>query len=283
MINSTSVMTASLILSMAMGSATAGAAKEHTLTLQFTPQETTGSSAPGAFDDMASRPVSLQFEDDRPASEKPVVGEGTDDSDRPFPWRATNSPSDFANEVFVRTAQGWGVRFDQSAPLVLAVRLTRFFVSEKDQAVGSTFAAEVRVAFELRDRSDAVLASGTAGGDARRYGRARSADNCNEVLSDAMKHAYATLFDHPGLKAAWSGRGSAPESKSQGISPAMLLSDVVALKNQGLTSDLIIRYINQQALATPLNAQDLGEWKKAQLPETVIQAALERSAAVKRP
>jgi len=223
------------------------------------------------------------FEDARPPSEVSIVGEGTDDDDHPFPWRAANSIPDFTKEILLRTAQGWGVRFEQAADLSLVVRLTRFFVSEKDQAVGSTYAADVRISFELREPEAKILASSTASGSARRYGRKRSADNCNEVLSDAMKQAYANMFDQPALQAAWSTKeAGSGGSKLQGLSPAALLVEVISLRGKGLSPELLVSYVDQQVLSTPMTAEDLGEWKKADLPESVIKAALQRSAAAKR-
>lgn len=278
---SLSTMVLVLTISMPTGLSSADSVKERTLALQFVPQETTGSSLPTLGEDIASRPIDLTFEDKRPPSETALVGEGTDDDDHLFPWRSTTPIPEFAKEVFVRTAQGWGVQIQQGADLMLAVRLTRFFVSEKDQAVGSNYTADVRVAFELKGHDGALLSSGVASGDARRYGRKRSADNCNEVLSDATKEAYANLFDQPGLQAAWSGKEVRSSTKPQAKSARALLLEVTGLKNQGFSSELLIRFINQQVLVAPLSAQDLVEWKEAGLPESVIQAALERSPTPK--
>ena len=278
---SSSTMVLVLTISTAIGLSRADSVKERTLALQFVPQDTTGSRSPTLGEGITSRPAGLTFEDKRPPSEVALVGEGTDDDDHLFPWRSTTPIPDFAKEVFVRTVQGWGVRIEEGTDLTLVVRLTRFFVSEKDQAVGSSYTADVRVAFELKGRDGTLLSSGVASGDARRYGRKRSADNCNEVLSDAMKEAYANVFDQPGLQAAWSGKEVRSSTKPQAISPSALLVELTGLKNQGFSSELLSRYINQQVLSAPLSAQDLVEWKKAGLPESVIQAALDRSPVPK--
>ncbi len=149
--------------------------KEKTLTLQFVPQESTGTSAPKLSGAMVERAVSVTFEDARPPSEVAQVGEGTDDHDHLFPWHSSNSVMEFATEVFHRTADGWGIQESEGADLILALRITRFFVTEKDQAVGSTYAADARVGFALKDRTGVVLADGVSAGSARRYGRKRSA------------------------------------------------------------------------------------------------------------
>jgi hypothetical protein len=268
-----------LTIVTAIGPSSADSVKERSLTLQFAPQESAGSSSPTLGEGMNARPVGLVFEDKRPPSEAGVVGEGTDDDDHLFPWRSTTSIHEFTKEVFVRTVQGWGIRIEEGTDLILVVRLTRFFVSEKDQAVGSSYTADVRVAFELRTHDGELLSSGVASGDATRYGRKRSADNCNEVLSDAMKESYASLFDQPGLQAAWSGKEVRSGTRSQAILPSALLIELTELKGQRFSSDSLIGYVNQQILSAPLSAQDMVEWKKAGIPESVIQAALDRSRA----
>lgn len=264
----------------------AGAPKERTLTLHFVPQEATGASSPLPFE-RPPRPLRLVFEDGRATPGSMLVGEGNDDDERFFAWHATSSIPEFAKDVFVQTAQGWGIRFEETADLALLVRLTRFVIKESDQAVGSTYSADVNVAFELREQ-DALVVSGAAHGDARRYGRKRSADNCNEVLSDATKEAYAALFDAPRLRRALEGKPSLPATSlpapdPSGMSPAALLVEVLNLDNQGFSSELIIRYINQQTLTVPLSAEDLVEWKKSGLPEYVIEAALDRSPSQEQP
>ncbi len=190
--------------------------KEKTLTLQFVPQESTGTSAPKLSGAMVKRAVSVTFEDARPPSEVAQVGEGTDDHDHLFPWHSSNSVMEFATEVFHRTADGWGIQESEGADVTLALRITRFYVTEKDQAVGSTYAADARVGFALKDRTGVVLADGVSAGSARRYGRKRSGENCNEVLSDAIKEAYAKLFDQPNLQAAWSGQHPTSTTQSNG-------------------------------------------------------------------
>jgi hypothetical protein len=264
-------------LSFAAGILYADSVKERTLTLQFMPQDNDETSSPRLAEGLAARPIDLTFKDGRPSSEAGLVGEGTDDDDHLFPWMSTNPVVEFAKGVLVRTAQGWGVRIEPGSPLTLEVRLTRFFISEKDQAVGSSYAAEVRLAYELKGRDGDILMTGVASGDASRYGRKRSADNCNELLSDAMKKAYAGLFDQQGLQAAWSGKAPGVDAKPTALTPSVLLADVVALKNQGFSPELLIGYISRQTLAAPLTAQDMMMWKGAGLHESVIQAALDRS------
>lgn len=263
----------------AMGFSLADSVKERVLNLSFVPQESTGEHAPSLAPSMATRSVSLSsFRDDRPRSEADLVGEGTDDDDHPFPWRASGSVVDFARGVFVRTASGWGIRLEDGQDLLLTVRLVRYYVQEKDQAVGSTYASDVRIGFELKTAAGKTLSSGVVSGSAHRYGRKRSADNCNEVLSDALKEAYAGLFDDASLQAAWSGTRTHPGTTGRTISAPALLAELVKLRSQGLGPEVLIGYVKQQTLSPPLSAQDVIDWKGAGMSESVIAAALERAS-----
>ena len=94
----------------------------------------------------------------------------------------------------------------------------RFHVDERNEAVGSTYSAEVQFTYVVTDASGATLAEGAAAGTANRYGRARSGANCAEVLSDALRDAVGTLLAMrgcrrrgraapPSASAAWPGTG----------------------------------------------------------------------------
>ncbi len=267
---------------VATGFCMADSVKERWLTLTFLPQETIGESVPTLNAAVTARPVTLSsFEDGRAQQEADVVGQGTDDNDHPFPWRTTDSIPDYARRVLLRAASGWGIRLEDDADLRLAIRLVRFWVQEKDQAVGSTYAAEVRVGFEIRDASDRVLGSGVVFGSTHRYGRKRSADNCNEVLSDAMKEAYAHLFDDASLQTAWSRADANAGGTSQLISASTLLAELVQLKQQGFGPEVLIRYVKLKTISPPLSAQDLLDWKAAGVEDAVTAAALERTSGGK--
>lgn len=272
-----------LSIGMAFAPLRAGAPKDLTLTLKFVPQEATGASAPALGEEITSRPASLTFEDKRTPTEGNIIGEYTDDKEK-LPWKATGSAGDYAKEVFLKTAGEWGIKLQEGADQRLLVRLIKFFIAEKDQAVGSTYAAQIRVTFELKSRDGNLLGSGTASGDASRYGRKHSADNCNEVLSDALKEAYSDLFDNPTLQAGWSGKGAPAQAakgqaaKGKPMSPGELLAELTSLKKQGFSTEMLIQFVDQQTLSAPLSAQDMTDYKKAEMPDAVIQAALARAA-----
>ena len=65
------------------------------------------------------------------------------------------------------------------------------------------YGTEVKLAFILKDAHGNNLAEGLGTGSAHRYGHAHSPENINEVLSDALKEAYANVLADPGLQKSW--------------------------------------------------------------------------------
>ena len=277
-----------LIALSLLATAPAGAADSGPLdiSLRYVPQESVGTSVANLPLGINERPVALSMEDGRTGADPAVIGETTDDDDRVWPVRSANLVP-YINEVLTKTAGEWGIRTEAGAPLKLDGKLMRFKVSESNKAVGSTYNADVQVGFTLRNAKGQTLWQGTSAGDATRYGRARSADNMNEVLSDALKEAYAGLFNDSGLQNAWMGNAKpiasgsssgAASSAGSGaaLSPQALLDELVKLKRQGFTTDLLVDYVNQKSISPALSADDMVKWKNAGMPQEVIKAALDR-------
>jgi len=257
------------------------------IALRFTPQESVASSAPNLALGITDRPVKLVVEDGR-AGDPVVIGEATDNDDKPWPVRATTPVIPWANEVLVKTATQWGIKNADNAPLVLVGKITHFMINDTKKPVGSMYNADVKMAFALKDARGNVLWEGTSGGSTARYGKSRSEDNANEVLSDAIKAAYAELFNSPGLQDAWLGKKSAaapavaaaPAAPSAPpITPSALLAELVKLQKQGFTTDLLVDYVNKKSLTAALSADDMVKWKQAGMPPEVIKAALNRAGS----
>src|SRR5262245_6902342 len=169
-----------------------------TITLVYTPQESVGSESPTLLPGISDHPVRVAVEDGRTVQDLAVIGETTDSDDRPWPVRASNSLAAWAGEVLTKNAGEWGIRVSDSAPLTLAAKITRFKVKETKKFMSSTYNADVQVAFTLKDAKGRTLWEGAAPGDATRFGHSRSEENINEVLSDALKEAYAGGLAEPG-------------------------------------------------------------------------------------
>lgn len=254
------------------------------MALQYTPQESVGTSSAVLAPGIADRPVRLSIEDGRAGSDPTVIGEISDHDDKVFPVHASNNVASWAGEVLQKNAADWGVKTLPNAPLSLTGKLTQFRLIASTKALGSTYNADIQVNFALKDAQGRTLWEGASVGDATRYGHSYSAENANEVLSDALKEAYADAFNNPGLQSAWtSGKGRpsatapAPAAAEPAVTPAALLADLVKLKKQGLTPDLLVDYVNQKTLSKALSADDLVAWKNAGMPQEVIKAALTRA------
>jgi hypothetical protein len=283
------VWTAGLALALGLIAGAAAAKKDlgpFKITLQYRPQESVGASTPSLAMGISEHPIKLSIADGRTVTDPVVIGESSDDDDRQWPVQAANDVVAWSNEVLNKSAADWGVRISPDAPLSLDERLMRFNLLEKNQALGSTYNAEVQVAFKLSNDRGQTLWEGTGAGDATRYGKSRSGENASEVLSDALKEAYATVFADPALQNAWLGKagpvasvapGAAPAAP--GMSPDELLAELVKLKKQGFTTDLLVGYVNQKNLSSPLTADDMVEWKNAGMPQEVIKAALARTGS----
>jgi uncharacterized lipoprotein YajG len=258
-----------------------------TMALQYIPQESVGTSSAVLAPGIADRAVRLSAEDGRAGSDPTIIGEISDHDDKVFPVHASNDVAAWANEVLQKNAADWGVKVAPNAPLSLTGKLTKFRLVASTKALGSTYNVEIQVNFALKDTQGRTLWEGAAAGDATRYGHARSAENANEVISDAIKEAYANAFNDPGLQSAWTGKGkpvasaAAPAAATApaepAVSPSALLADLVKLKKQGFTPDLLVDYVNQKTLTKTLSADDLVAWKNAGMPPEVIKAALARA------
>lgn len=254
-----------------------------TMALQYTPQESVGSSSAVLAPGMADRPVRLSMVDGRAGNDPKVIGEISDHDDKVFPVYASNDVAAWATEVLKKNAADWGIKVAPDAPLSLSGKLTHLRLVASTKALGSTYTVEIQVAFTLSDARGRTLWEGAAKGEATRYGHARSAENANEVLSDAIKEAYANIFNDPGLQGAWLGKSrpvasaSAPAAAAPAeppVSPETLLADLVKLKKQGFTTDVLVDYVNGKTLTKALSADDLVKWKNAGMPQEVIKAAL---------
>ncbi len=176
--------------------------------LKFAPQENVGRKSAALPPSMLDRPVRMQIEDARKQTEPRRLGEGTDDDDRVFQILSATDVAPFVTAVVARLAESQGVLESDSAASQLQLRISRFMVSEANKPVGSMYTAEVHLGFVFRNTPGGTAVEGAASGTANRYGRARSAANCAEVISDALKEAFVNLLGDVRLQAAWKSAGA---------------------------------------------------------------------------
>jgi hypothetical protein len=188
--------------------------KEVVVNLRFAPQEGVQSSSPDLAPAMLDRPFQLRVEDGRGLSAPLTIGQGTNDDDKTFPVVSSADPLAYIKNTLQQIATNWGLKLAADQKRVLTVRVLRFFVDESNKAVGSVYTAEVRITYALSEDGK-KLAEGSASGEAHRYGRARSAENISEVLSDALKEAFGDALSNGQLQSAWtSGKAAGGSSSS---------------------------------------------------------------------
>jgi hypothetical protein len=203
----------------------AGQRPELVVPLKFSPRDlrVTGLALPGPLID---QPIDIRVQDARQETDPRLIGRGTDDDDRLFPIRAANDVLQFATDVISQLAAEQGVKKSTSADRVLNVRVTRFAVTESNKALGSTYSAEVALAYGVSDAGGTTLMEGAVSDEANRYGRARSTGNCSEVLFDALKVAIAKMLSDPSLQAAWiSGRPATARAPAPAQTPQGAIED----------------------------------------------------------
>ena len=268
-------------------------ASDLVIPLKFIPTTKQGEVSAQLREGISSRAVAIEIEDARGMKSIDLVGEGTADNDSVFRIRAAGHVPSFAKNALRDRMSTWGVVVDDKSPLVLSIKATRVFVRETNLVFGSTYQAEVQFPFVLRDRAGHVFAEGTALGMAQQKGRKRNAANCGEVLSNALEQAAANLMNNASLQEAWAGAKaqSAPVAVAAGPkgpatksvanpsakTPDQLLQEVNKLRKQQLGTNVLVAYVQKQTLVAAFSADDLVAWKKAGVPEPVMQAAMKRA------
>jgi hypothetical protein len=265
------------------------AASDLVIPLKFIPTTKPGEVTAQLREGMSSRSIAIEVEDARGMKSVDLVGEGTADNDSMFKIRATGHVPSFVKATLKDRLSAWGAVVEDKSQLVLAIRASRFFVRESNLVFGSTYQAEIQLPWVLRDRAGHVFAEGAAGGTAQQKGRKHNAANCGEVLSNAFEQAASQLANNASLQEAWvaakpqaaqapavAAKANAPAS-SAGKTPADLLKEVNKLRSQQFGTNVLVAYVSKQTLAHGFSAEDLLAWKRAGVPEPVMQAALKRA------
>ena len=141
-----------------------------------------------------------QVQDTR--AEKSKIGENREDQKlgaRPVTARATD-PAQFVREVLTRQLPTVGVHTigaPTGANRILSVKLRQFYVIETD-----TYKATVDCEVNVADNSGQALFNGGVTGENNTFGRSFSAENYQQVLSDATVQALRNLLKDQAFLAA---------------------------------------------------------------------------------
>jgi hypothetical protein len=161
----TRLIAVSVSLALALTVSARDSRKELSVDLKFAPQEGVASNSPDLTPSVMEKAIAIHVEDAR-GGDAAVIGQGTNDDDAAFSIRASSDVVAFVADSAKQVADGWGVKVADSADRVLTLRLMRYFVDESNKALGSVYAAEVKVAYVLSDKSGKKLMEGSTSGSA---------------------------------------------------------------------------------------------------------------------
>ena len=132
-------------------------------------------------------------------TDKDRIGENQENTP-PTPIYGDSSPTEFVRAAVAEQLKNDGVTVVPSADgadAVLAMTLNRFWAQESPN-----YDAQVVLAVEVRSRSGATVWSGTASGHDGTFGRSLSAENYQQVLSNAVVNAVSGLVAKPQFQEA---------------------------------------------------------------------------------
>jgi Uncharacterized lipoprotein len=134
-------------------------------------------------------------------ADKEAIGENRED-EKPKPVTTTADVGAFVGTHMRELFDRAGLKtIDSDGAVTISGEVRQFFVSET-----STYKSELVVHLEVVGRDGKTLWSGTASGDATRFGRSYKLENYYEVLSDALVNTVSSLLQSPEFQRALAGR-----------------------------------------------------------------------------
>jgi hypothetical protein len=133
-------------------------------------------------------------------ADKQAIGENREDA-TPKPVTTTDDVGAFVSTHMRELFNKAGLKtVDSNGTVTIKGEVTEFFVRET-----SLYKSEVAVHLTVMDQSGKVLWSGTASGDATRFGRSYKLENYYEVLSDAIVNTVSSMLQSVPFQKALSG------------------------------------------------------------------------------
>ena len=148
---------------------------------------------------MSQAPIQFDmFRDVRADKEK--IGENRED-ETPKPVTTTDDVGAFVSTHMRQLFDQAGLKtVDRNGAVVIKGEVTRFFVRET-----SLYRSEVSVHLTVVGRDGKTLWSGTASGEAKRFGRSYELEDYYEVLSDAIVNTVSSMLQSAQFQKALSG------------------------------------------------------------------------------
>ena len=146
--------------------------------------------------------VSVQFDAFRDLrADKQAIGENREDQ-TPKPVTTRDDVGSFVSAHMRQLFDSAGLKtVDSNGMVTIKGEVTQFFVRET-----SLYRSEVAVHLTVMGRDGKVLWSGTASGEAKRFGRSYKLEDYYEVLSDAVVNTVSSMLQSAQFQKALSGR-----------------------------------------------------------------------------
>jgi YajG family uncharacterized lipoprotein len=146
--------------------------------------------------------ASVQFDVFRDVrADKQAIGENREDQ-KPKPVTTGDDVGAFVSTHMRELFNSAGLKtVDSNGTVTIKGEVTQFFVRET-----SLYRSAVAVHLTVMGRDGKVLWSGTASGEAKRFGRSYKLENYYEVLSDAIVNTVSSMLQSPQFQKALSGR-----------------------------------------------------------------------------
>ena len=148
---------------------------------------------------MQESQVPIQFEPFKDQSERPgLIGENREDEGKVKPVTTTDDVGAFVSTHMRELFKQAGLNtVDSNGRVIVRGEVKQFFVRET-----STYQGEVVVHLTVVGADGAKLWSGTATGDAKRFGRSYVLENYYEVLSDSVVNTVSSMLESPEFQKA---------------------------------------------------------------------------------
>jgi hypothetical protein len=152
--------------------------------------------------EMAQTPIQVEaFQDVR--ANPQAIGENRED-DTPKPVTTDDDVGAFVSKHLREMLDKGGLKtVDSDGGITIKGEVKQFFVRET-----GTYQSTVAIHLTVVGHDGQTLWSGTASGDATRFGRSYKLENYYEVLSDALVNTVSSMLQSPEFQKALSGRGS---------------------------------------------------------------------------
>ena len=158
--------------------------------LEHVPLQWKPTSQLSTFGTAETAQSTIQFETFKDARDKPeLIGENRED-DKPKPVTTSDDVGAFVTAHMRDLFNKGGLNtVDSNGAVLIKGEVKEFFVEET-----GTYEGRVAVHLTLVDPKGKTLWSGTASGDAKRFGRSYKAENYYEVLSDSLVNTVSSIL-----------------------------------------------------------------------------------------